>query len=57
MVTPRCLPTGRYGNAPNYRGPKTPSCIPRSGVIPQSSVRVPWTQSFTFAPGECWLGA
>lgn len=41
-----------YGSTPKYVGPKTASCIPASGTIPNSTVKVAWTSTFKFAPGE-----
>jgi hypothetical protein len=41
-----------YGNTEKYKGPKTASCIPQSGLIPNSTVKVAWTQTNKFAPGK-----
>lgn len=43
-----------YGNTEKYKGPKSDSCIPKSGYIPDSNVKVEWTQNFKFAPGEVY---
>lgn len=44
-----------YGSTPKYEGPKTASCIPASGTIPNSTVKVAWESTFKFAPSECLL--
>jgi hypothetical protein len=40
-----------YGNTTKYKGPKTASCVPSAGSIPDSNVAVPWTHNFKYAPG------
>lgn len=42
-----------YGDTAKYKGPKSASCIPKSGSIPDSNVFVPWASTYKFAPGEC----
>lgn len=44
-----------YGNTTAYKGPLTASCVPKSGSIPDSNVKVPWAQNNKFAPSE-WQG-
>uniref|UniRef100_A0A383V546 Acetamidase n=1 Tax=Tetradesmus obliquus TaxID=3088 RepID=A0A383V546_TETOB len=39
-----------YGNTTAYKGPLTASCVPKSGSIPDSNVKVPWAQNNKFAP-------
>jgi hypothetical protein len=41
-----------YGNTTKYKGPKTASCVPSSGSIPDSNVAVPWKHNFKYAPGK-----
>jgi hypothetical protein len=41
-----------YGNTSAYKGPKSASCVPKSGSIPDSNVKVPWAQTYNYAPGE-----
>jgi hypothetical protein len=41
-----------YGNTTKYKGPKTDSCVPSSGSIPDSNVAVPWKHGFKYAPGK-----
>eukprot|EP00775_Hariotina_reticulata_P001824 gene1824-2158_t len=41
-----------YGNTAKYKGPKTASCIPTSGVLPNTTVPVKWAQNNNFAPEQ-----
>jgi hypothetical protein len=41
-----------YGNTEKYAGPKTPSCIPRTTVMPRTYANVTATQTYSYRNGE-----
>jgi hypothetical protein len=41
-----------YSATDKYAGPKTDSCVPKSGFIPDAYVRVNWTSTYKYAPSK-----
>jgi hypothetical protein len=50
-----CLSPTPDGNTEKYAGPKTPSCIPRTTVMPNSFVNVAAVQTFSYRNGEPFI--